>query len=169
MRHPCSFSFPRTPMAIRALGLSHKKEPFTYVKGPSRKAATCSPTWCGSTIGADGLNFPVRNGKGWAPSPWPPKIFPSCSPKGGGTGYILFRFRFSLPLWGSRTGNDIIMGQARRKGHSIFWANSLFWYKKGFFRPPFPKEKGALRKLDGQLVPLGYMYRYTSTYGLSTW
>lgn len=38
-----------------------------------RKAATYSPTWCGSTIGANGLNFPVRNGKGWAPSPWPPR------------------------------------------------------------------------------------------------
>src|SRR5690606_2600205 len=22
----------------------------------------------------DGLNFPVRNGKGWAPSPWPPMV-----------------------------------------------------------------------------------------------
>ena len=40
-----------------------------------KKAAAYSPTWCSSTIGADGLNFPVRNGKGWAPSPWPPKIF----------------------------------------------------------------------------------------------
>ena len=27
-----------------------------------KKAATYSSTWCGSTIGADGLNFPVRNG-----------------------------------------------------------------------------------------------------------
>ena len=42
----------------------------------SRKAATYSPTWCGSTIGANGLNFPVRNGKGWAPSPWPPRTCP---------------------------------------------------------------------------------------------
>ena len=43
------------------------------MKGASRKAATYSPTWCGSTIGANGLNYPVRYGKGWAPLPWPPK------------------------------------------------------------------------------------------------
>ena len=43
------------------------------MKGLQKKAAAYSPTWCSSTIGADGLNFPVRNGKGWAPSPWPPK------------------------------------------------------------------------------------------------
>ncbi len=43
-------------------------------RDPRKKAAAYSPTWCGSTIGADGLNFPVRNGKGWAPSPWPPKL-----------------------------------------------------------------------------------------------
>ena len=29
-----------------------------------KEAATYSPTWCGSTIGANGLNFPVRDGKG---------------------------------------------------------------------------------------------------------
>ena len=40
----------------------------------SKKAATYSPTWCGSTIGANGLNYPVRYGKGWAPLPWPPKF-----------------------------------------------------------------------------------------------
>src|SRR5690554_5787931 len=51
-----------------------KKGPRAYARGPRKKAAAYSPTWCGSTIGADGLNFPVRNGKGWAPSPWPPKI-----------------------------------------------------------------------------------------------
>ena len=40
-----------------------------------KKAAAYSPTSYGSTIGADGLNFPVRYGKGWAPSPWPPGFF----------------------------------------------------------------------------------------------
>ena len=30
-------------------------------------ATTYSPTWCGSTIGAAGLNFSVRNGKRWNP------------------------------------------------------------------------------------------------------
>ena len=30
----------------------------------SKKATTYSPTWYSSTIGADRLNFPVRNGKG---------------------------------------------------------------------------------------------------------
>ena len=51
-----------------------KKSPHLVMKGLQKKAAAYSPTWCSSTIGADGLNFPVRNGKGWAPSPWPPKI-----------------------------------------------------------------------------------------------
>src|SRR5690606_1673893 len=51
-----------------------KKGPPCFHGGPQKKAAAYSPTWCSSTIGADGLNFPVRNGKGWAPSPWPPKI-----------------------------------------------------------------------------------------------
>ena len=52
-----------------------KKSPHLMMRGLQKKAAAYSPTWCSSTIGADGLNFPVRNGKGWAPSPWPPKIF----------------------------------------------------------------------------------------------
>ncbi len=30
-------------------------------------AATYSPTWYSSTIGANGLNFSVRNGKRWIP------------------------------------------------------------------------------------------------------
>ena len=30
-------------------------------------AATYSPTWYSSTIGANGLNFSVRNGKRWNP------------------------------------------------------------------------------------------------------
>ncbi len=38
----------------------------------ARRLPTLPPI--GSTIGADGLNFPVRNGKGWAPPPWPPKF-----------------------------------------------------------------------------------------------
>ena len=50
-----------------------QKNPDSNMNRGSRKAATYSPTWCGSTIGADGLNYPVRYGKGWAPSPWPPK------------------------------------------------------------------------------------------------
>jgi hypothetical protein len=32
-----------------------------------RSAATYSPTLYRSTIGADGLNFSVRNGKRWSP------------------------------------------------------------------------------------------------------
>ncbi len=31
-------------------------------------AATYSPTWYSSTIGASGLNFSVRNGKRWNPA-----------------------------------------------------------------------------------------------------
>ena len=33
--------------------------------GLSKVAATYSPTWCSSTIGARELNFSVRNGKRW--------------------------------------------------------------------------------------------------------
>ena len=35
---------------------------------PRRTAATYSPNWCVSTIGARGLNFSVRNGKRWDPA-----------------------------------------------------------------------------------------------------
>ena len=64
-----------TPKACPFIKVRTKKS--TYRKNGKcfqKKAAAYSPTWCSSTIGADGLNFPVRNGKGWAPSPWPPKI-----------------------------------------------------------------------------------------------
>ena len=36
-------------------------------RASKRTAATYSPTWWGSTIGAIGLNFSVRNGKRWDP------------------------------------------------------------------------------------------------------
>ena len=51
-----------------------KKKHLSLDKCFSKKAAAYSPTSYGSTIGADGLNFPVRYGKGWAPSPWPPEF-----------------------------------------------------------------------------------------------
>ena len=57
----------------------YKKAPLRIVRGLLKKAATYSPTWYSSTIGANGLNFPVRNGKGWAPSQWPPKNISSRS------------------------------------------------------------------------------------------
>ena len=34
----------------------------------SKEAATYSPAWHSSTIGASGLNFSVRNGKSWDPT-----------------------------------------------------------------------------------------------------
>ena len=48
-------------------GMGQKKEGGSN-ESPSRKtAATYSPNWCVSTIGVDGLNFSVRNGKRWVP------------------------------------------------------------------------------------------------------
>ena len=48
-------------------GTTQKKEGGSN-ESPSRKtAATYSPNWCVSTIGVDGLNFSVRNGKRWVP------------------------------------------------------------------------------------------------------
>ena len=46
---------------------SKKKAPHISVRG-SRMAATYSPTFWGSTIGAGRLNFSVRNGKRWNPA-----------------------------------------------------------------------------------------------------
>ena len=40
---------------------------FATFKGLKRVAATYSPTWYSSTIGANGFNFSVRNGKRWSP------------------------------------------------------------------------------------------------------
>ena len=48
-------------------GTTQKKEGGSN-ESPSRKtAATYSPNWYVSTIGVDGLNFSVRNGKRWVP------------------------------------------------------------------------------------------------------
>ena len=42
---------------------------------PRRTAATYSPNWCVSTIGAHGLNFSVRYGKRWDPAAKATAIF----------------------------------------------------------------------------------------------
>ena len=48
-------------------GNTQKKEGGSN-ESPSRKtAATYTPNWYVSTIGVDGLNFSVRNGKRWVP------------------------------------------------------------------------------------------------------
>ena len=46
----------------------YKKAPDLMIGGSIGLAATYSPAWCSSTIGAGGLNGPVRNGKGWSPA-----------------------------------------------------------------------------------------------------
>ncbi len=51
-----------TRTSTPSLNLWYKKSPLHFCKGLSKKAATYSPTWYSSTIGANGLNFPVRNG-----------------------------------------------------------------------------------------------------------
>ena len=45
-------------------------------RAPPKAAAACSPTLPGSTIGACGLNFSVRNGKRCDPAASPPLVFP---------------------------------------------------------------------------------------------
>ena len=49
---------------------------------PPKAAAACSPTLPGSTIGACGLNFSVRNGKRCGPAASPP-LFVSGTPTNG--------------------------------------------------------------------------------------
>ena len=52
----------------RAINGESPGEPFSGSPGDSRVkkwAATCSPACQGSTIGAGGLNFSVRDGKRW--------------------------------------------------------------------------------------------------------
>ena len=52
----------------RAINAESPGEPFSGSPGDSRVkkwAATCSPACQGSTIGAGGLNFSVRDGKRW--------------------------------------------------------------------------------------------------------
>ena len=120
--------------------------------GPHRKAATYSPTWCGSTIGANGLNFPVRNGKGWAPSPWPPRFYPELVSGPPCPKVIRCRKGISSNLYDICWDGPL----ARPKKESTKYC----FYKE-------PREGGA--QAYGQLVPLGCMHRCTSTYGLSTW
>ena len=54
--------------------LPHKKRVPHIAAEDSRRRRRPTLPPSGSTIGADGLNFPVRNGKGWTPSPWPPEF-----------------------------------------------------------------------------------------------
>ena len=125
------------------------------MRGASKKAATYSPTWCGSTIGANGLNFPVRNGKGWAPSPWPPRTCPG-------------------PVPGSLGDVPGIAGKLQEQFHQIdmtYYGTDACIRKEESTR--YVMIIRSLRKGNaqayGQLVPLGCMHRCTSTYGLSTW
>ena len=49
---------------------------------PPKAAAACSPTLPGSTIGACGLNFSVRNGKRCGPAASPPLLTSGTPTKG---------------------------------------------------------------------------------------
>ena len=62
-RRPC----PQADAAAGTLSTRHKKKsPDSSLNRDSRSAAaTYSPTWCSSTIGASELNFSVRDGKRW--------------------------------------------------------------------------------------------------------
>ena len=62
-RRPC----PKADAAAGTLSTRHKKKsPDSSLNRDSRSAAaTYSPTWCSSTIGASELNFSVRDGKRW--------------------------------------------------------------------------------------------------------
>ena len=63
VRSPC----PKADSAAGTLSTRHKKKsPDSSLNRDSRSAAaTYSPTWCSSTIGASELNFSVRDGKRW--------------------------------------------------------------------------------------------------------
>ena len=78
IQHPSSFSRLRVKArnddkgarnddkGTRNDGIQNKKGPKTKCPRAFRKAAaTYSPTWCSSTIGASELNFSVRYGKRW--------------------------------------------------------------------------------------------------------
>ena len=58
---------PQADAAAETLSTRHKKKsPDSSLNRDSRSAAaTYSPTWCSSTIGASELNFSVRDGKRW--------------------------------------------------------------------------------------------------------
>ena len=49
----------------RQLKALAQKKPPAFVPEALKAAATYSPTWCRSTIGASELNFSVRDGKRW--------------------------------------------------------------------------------------------------------
>ena len=63
VRSPC----PQADSDAGTLSTRHKKKsPDSSLNRDSRSAAaTYSPTWCSSTIGASELNFSVRDGKRW--------------------------------------------------------------------------------------------------------
>src|SRR5690606_25273872 len=124
--------------------MAKKKVPPCVHGGTQKKAAAYSPTWCSSTIGADGLNFPVRNGKGWAPSPWPPKIY---GPRRA--------VRATLAAPRGRNIVDMIgTGTAWKKNVGRAGRTPVRTVIKKKSSPP---RKGAgFVQANGQLVPLGY-------------
>ena len=83
IKSPLNFYCPESPWRDfapmrRAINGESPGEPFSGFPGDSRVkkwAATCSPACQGSTIGAGGLNFSVRDGmgRGGTPPLWPPE------------------------------------------------------------------------------------------------
>ena len=66
-RHPMETK--EIPIGDREILNGNKKERFSrFLSGKPLKAATYSPALHCSTIGDDGLNFSVRNGKRWDPA-----------------------------------------------------------------------------------------------------
>ena len=88
-----------------------------------------------STIGAEGLNFPVRNGKGWAPSQWPPTALCARPPFVGAVPLSFGSFGY--------VNDDDDGGRGVRKG-----------IRQG--RQGRPAAHAEIKKeAFGQLVPLG--------------
>ena len=65
-----------------------KKGPLRGVRRGPEEGGSLLSHLIGSTIGAGGLNFPVRDGKGWAPPPWPPRSWALRRAKGA-TGTLI--------------------------------------------------------------------------------
>ena len=68
----CDCAYGGSGRCLTALRVSCRitKEPGPVETGPGSRntAASYSPNWWVSTIGAGGLNFSVRNGKRWIPA-----------------------------------------------------------------------------------------------------
>ncbi len=105
----------RVPSALRFSKMYRQKEaPTNECWGFRRTASTYSSTYYRSTIGAERLNFRVRDGIGWTLSLWTPNVL--WEVRGQKTDY-----RLSIPVCNGVTTHEYLKWRRCEGYFSHFW------------------------------------------------